>query len=231
MKVHVRQKHMGEAKKDCPIPGCKKDFTTIGNMKVSCAIKIVPQPTMITDHSPLLPQVHIHNHHEPELKIYEEIMNDQSKPIPEEVATLWAALLRIYKNSNCGIKGRGVEDPKMKELDKIYKENLQRRSNSEKAQQAQIMPLSPEVSPMAGDDYQSQLRLLDYQNKQRLYEARLYDGRQEQHHPSEYMQHLPVQQSQPIFHGLPTPTPYTNMNMGWSSAPFGVSPVESHRAL
>lgn len=35
MKVHVRNKHDGEPKKHCPMPGCPKSFTTIGNMKVS----------------------------------------------------------------------------------------------------------------------------------------------------------------------------------------------------
>lgn len=34
MKVHVRNKHDKEPKKSCPMPGCDKSFTTIGNMKV-----------------------------------------------------------------------------------------------------------------------------------------------------------------------------------------------------
>lgn len=35
LKVHIRNKHEMAPKQSCPMKGCEKTFSTIGNMKVS----------------------------------------------------------------------------------------------------------------------------------------------------------------------------------------------------
>ncbi|CAN8095906.1 unnamed protein product [Discula destructiva] len=182
MKVHVKNKHLGETKHICPIPRCEKTFTTIGNMKV-----------------------HINRFHEPELLQYMDMIkeHDKSKPFPDDVSELWGKLLRIYKNSNCGIKGRGVDDEVTKARDKQFKEQM-------KACKEQATPVSPVASP-ATHEYRNY-----YDHQDHHYAVRSHAAQQTQQ-PSGYIQQLPLHQSQPIFHGLPQPTPY---NMAWAPGQY-----------
>lgn len=126
--------------------------------------------------------------------------HDQSQPFPEDVSELWGKLLVIYKNSNCGIKGRGVDDPEIKALDKRLKQ--------EPGARLEMTPVSPE-----SNTHVNEYRQYYDQQQQQHYHAVLPHPAQQQ---SGYLQ-LPVHQpQQPIYHSLPQPSSY---NMSWGQGP------------
>lgn len=133
--------------------------------------------------------------------------HDKSQPFPEDVAELWVTLLRIYKNSNCGIKGRGTENQQMKDIDAYCKEQ-------EKFRNEQLQRQAIATSPVASSAVSEHRTFYD-ENIQQHYAVRSAPAQQHSSY-GQQQQPLPMHHSPAVYHGLPEPTTY---NMGWSPHP------------
>lgn len=206
-KVHIRNKHEHEPKKPCPMEGCKKEFSTIGNMKVSrVPFATFNQGVVNTDHKFRIHQVHIDRFHIKELDSFMEMIAERERgnagALTEKLQTLLDTLLRIYKNSNCGIKGRGAA-PKDERDDKSH---VSKRETDPQE-------MTP-VSPMSTSTVQDYRQYYDQQHQQH-YHGLPYPAQQPQQQPG-YLQ-SPMQPQHSVYHGLPhAPQPY---NMTWAPAP------------
>lgn len=179
LKVHIRNKHQLAPKSFCPIPKCEKTFSTIGNMKV-----------------------HIDKFHVPELEYYFKLLDDREfESLPEDVRQILETLLRTYKNSNRGIKGRGPDG-------EFEKEEKKRQSAKRQAAHQEMTPVSPDSSGTLHE-----YRQYYDQPHQQNYNVLPHPGQQPAQQSTGYLQ-LPLHQPQhPVYHGLPQPATYS---MTWS---------------
>lgn len=205
LKVHIRTKHQLAPKSLCPIPKCEKTFSTIGNMKVSpiiqqCVFSSIELGLSADRGFPW--QVHIDKFHVPELEYYFKLLDDRDfDSLPEDVRHILETLLRTYKNSNRGIKGRGPDG-------EFEKEEKKRQSAKRQAAHQEMTPVSPDSSGTLHE-----YRQYYDQPHQQNYNVLPHPGQQPAQQSTGYLQ-LPLHQPQhPVYHGLPQPATYS---MTWS---------------
>lgn len=162
-------------------------------------------------------QNHIENHHQAEVQLYTKMLleyDEHTSEIDPQTLELFKTILKIYKNSNRGIKGRGVS----KKTDR--KEKKARAVDMKRERPQEMTPVSPDPSH-AVQDYN---RYYD-QSQQPQYHVLPHPG---QSHAG-YMQlplHTPPppppqqqqqqQQQQQHHQGLSHPSAYS---MGWGPGP------------
>lgn len=204
--MHIKNKHELAPKQSCPMKGCDKTFSTIGNMKVSLftwCILFQKRLGPDTDHGLLPRQVHIDKFHVPELNHYFKLLEDRDfDSLPEDAREILELLLRIYKNSNRGIKGRGPDG-------EFEKEEKKRPAVKRQATHQEMTPVSPDANS-AIHEY----RQYYDQQHQHQYHVLPHPAQQPPQQSAGYLQ-LPMHQTQhSVYHGLPQPATY---NMSWTS--------------
>lgn len=166
--------------------------------------------------------MHINRFHVTELDKYMEMiaLHDKSQPFPEDVAELWTTLARIYKNSNCGIKGRGTDTNEMKEIDKFHREKYKRDQEQllRQQQMRQGTPISPDASSMIPNHrtFYDQLNQQHYAIGSQLSRHQQESPYVQHQHQHQHQQDFPMNPSQQTYHGLPTPAAF---DMGWTPQP------------
>lgn len=149
-------------------------------------------------------QVHIDKFHVPELKYYfDQLESSDFDSLPEDARGILDLLLRIYKNSNRGIKGRGPDG-------EFEKQEKKRPAVKRHSAHQEMTPVSPDASSGIHE-----YRQYYDQQPQHQYNVLPHPAQQTPQQSSGYLQ-LPMHQAQhPVYTGLPQPGPYS---MSWSQS-------------
>lgn len=181
VKPHIENVHEKKRRWICKFydaggPRCGKDFSTIGNMKVTSSLFLVlpqcnpqPQATSSRQTIPLTrplrnyniglthcfcpAQNHINGFHKETLQgIRYRLANwSDNDRLSEEDKELFAHYLMVYKNSNKGVKGRGKSDKIKDDPDAVRSAHDARRETTQ-----QMTPESPDPNNMGAVAYRSQ---------------------------------------------------------------------------
>lgn len=158
----------------------------------------------------------------PELNHYFKLLEDREfESLPQDAREILDLLLRIYKNSNRGIKGRGPDG-------EFEKEEKKRPAAKRQSAHQEMTPVSPDANSTIHEYrqyYDQQNHQQQQQHPQQQHPQQHQQQQQHQYHvlphpaqqtpqqSSGYLQ-LPMHQTQhSVYHGLPQPATY---NMGWT---------------